>query len=50
MKKTLPYRLFGLGRIPRQLRPMLESEGIVVADEGIGGWFITKHVNGPGRR
>lgn len=29
---------------------MIESEGIVVADEGIGGWFITKHVNGPGRR
>lgn len=50
MKKTLPYRLFGLGRIPRQLRPMIESEGIVVADEAIGGWFITKHVNGPGRR
>jgi hypothetical protein len=50
MKKTLLYKLFGLGRIPRQLRPLLESEGIVVADEGIGGWFITKHVNGPGRR
>jgi hypothetical protein len=29
---------------------MLESEGIVVADEGIGGWFIAKHVTGPGRR
>jgi hypothetical protein len=50
MKKTLLYRLFGLGRIPRQLLPIIESEGIVVADEGIGGWLITKHVNGPGRR
>ena len=50
MKKTLLYRLFGLGKIPRQLRPVVESEGIVVADEGIGGWLITKHVNGPGRR
>jgi hypothetical protein len=50
MKKTLLYRLFGLGKIPRQMLPMIESEGIVVADEGIGGWFITKHVNGPGRR
>ena len=50
MKKTLLYRLFGLGKIPRQLRPMIESEGIVVADEGIGGWLITKHLNGPGRR
>jgi hypothetical protein len=50
MKKTLLYRFFGLGRIPRQLRPMLALEGIVVADEGIGGWFIAKHVTGPGRR
>jgi hypothetical protein len=50
MKKTLLYRLFGLGRIPRQVRPVVASEGIVVADEGIGGWLITKHVNGPGRR
>jgi hypothetical protein len=41
MNKTLLYRLFGLGRIPRHLRPLVESEGIVVADEGIGGWFIT---------
>jgi len=50
MKKTLLYRLFGLGKIPRQLRSMVESEGIIVADEGIGGLFIAKHVNGPGRR
>jgi hypothetical protein len=50
MKKTLLHRLFGLGKIPRQMRPIIESEGIVVADEGIGGWLITKHVNGPGRR
>lgn len=32
------------------MRPMVESEGIVVADEGIGEWLIAKHVNGPGRR
>jgi hypothetical protein len=50
MKKSLLYRLFGLGSIPRHLRPLVESEGIVVADEGIGGWFLAKHVNGPGRR
>ncbi len=50
MKKTLLYRLFGFGSVPKNLLPVLEREGIVVADEGMGGWFITKHVNGPGKR
>lgn len=50
MKKTLLYRLFGLGSIPKKLRRVLEQEGIVVLDEGIGGRFVTKHVNGPGKR
>jgi hypothetical protein len=50
VKKTLLHRLFGIGSIPRKLRPVLEKEGIVVSDEGIGGWFVTKHVNGPGKR
>jgi hypothetical protein len=50
MKKSILYKLFGLGRIPKKLRPVLESEGIVVADEGIRGWFKTKHVKGPGKR
>ena len=50
MKKTLLYRWFGIGAIPKELRPALESEGIVVADEGMGGWFVTRDVKGPGRR
>ncbi|MDZ7830304.1 MAG: hypothetical protein U5L07_00975 [Desulfobacterales bacterium] len=50
MKKTVLHRLFGIGSIPKKLRPVLENEGIVVFDEGIGGWFVTKHVNGPGKR
>jgi hypothetical protein len=29
---------------------VLEREGVVALDEGIGGWFVTKHVNGPGKR
>ncbi len=50
MRKTILFRLFGLGAIPGKLRPVLDSEGIVVADEGIGGWFITRNVRGPGKR
>ncbi len=50
MKKTILYRLFGLGAIPGKLRPVLDSEGIVVADEGIGGRLVTKRVKGPGKR
>lgn len=50
MKKTILYRLFGFGSIPEKLRPALVQEGIVVSDEGIGGRFVTKHVNGPYKR
>ncbi|ABW66028.1 hypothetical protein [Desulfosudis oleivorans] len=50
MKKALSYRLFRLGAIPKKLRPELESEGIVVADEGMAGRFVAKNVKGPGRR
>jgi hypothetical protein len=50
MGKTLLYKLFGIGKIPGKIRPVIEAEKIVVADEGIGGWFITKRVKGPGKR
>lgn len=50
MKKSLLYRLFGIGGIPKKARPALEAEGIVVADEGVGGWFVMRNVKGPGRR
>lgn len=50
MKKTILYRLFGIGSVPKKLRPVLEREGVVVLDEGIRGWFITKRVTGPGKR
>jgi hypothetical protein len=48
--KTLSYRLFGLGGIPKKVRPVIESEQVIVVDEGIGGRFITRHVKGPGKR
>jgi hypothetical protein len=50
MGKTILYRLFGLGSIPKNLRPVLQSEGIIISDEGIGGWFVTKNLKAPGRR
>jgi len=50
MGHTLLYRLFKIGCIPKKLRPVLEAEGMVVVDEGIGGWVITKNVKGPGKR
>lgn len=50
MAKTLLYRVFGIGKIPKKLRPVLGDEGIEVADEGISGWLISRSVDGPGKR
>lgn len=50
MGKSIFYRLFKLGRIPQDLQTVLEMEGIVVSDEGIGGWYVTKDLKSPGRR
>ena len=35
MANTLMYRLFGLGRIPKQAMAILETEGIVYQEEEI---------------
>jgi hypothetical protein len=50
MMKSIFYRLFKLGAIPDQMKTVLEHEGIVVSDEGMAGWFITKDVRGPQKR
>jgi len=50
MKKTLLYKLFRIGSIPRKVAPILQDEGIVVYDEGIGGCFKTKNVKAPVKR
>ena len=50
MGKNLLYRWFGIGAIPKKIRPALATEGIVAADEGMGGWFVAKNVKGPGKR
>lgn len=50
LKKSIFYRWFGIGSCPAKIRHALESEGIIVFDEGISGHFITKHVDGPHKR
>ena len=50
MAHTLLYRLFGVGRIPRQWRTMLESEGLVLVDEGIAGSVTYRDFRAPGKR
>jgi hypothetical protein len=50
MARTLLYRLFGVGKIPAQWRATIESEGIVLIDEGIGGSVTYRDFRAPGRR
>jgi hypothetical protein len=50
MPKTLLYRLFGVGKIPPQLRATLESEDLLLIDEGIRGSVTYHDFRAPGRR
>lgn len=50
MSKTLLYRLFAVGRMPWQWRSAIESEGVVLFDEGIGGSITYRDFSAPGRR
>jgi len=47
--KSLLFRLFGVGRIPKLLGDRLRMEGIVVADEGIPGSVTYRDFRAPGR-
>ncbi len=49
MAKTLLYRMFGLGKIPRRKLPALEDEGILFAEEGVGGSVTYEKWWGAGR-
>lgn len=49
MSKTLLYRLFGLGKIPRDAIDQIQKEGIVLQDEGIGGSVTFKRFRAPGK-
>jgi hypothetical protein len=50
MKKTLLYRLFGVGKIPAGARAALESEGVLLSDEGVKGSVTYRNFRSPGRR
>ena len=50
MAKTLLYRLFGVGRMPQQWLAAINSEGVVLLDEGIGGSITYRDFSAPGRR
>jgi hypothetical protein len=41
--------MFGLGKIPKRMRPIIDQEGIVLIDEGIGGWIKFENFRAPGR-
>lgn len=49
MAKSLSYRLFGVGRIPPQVLPQLELEGIVVSDEGVKSSVTYRDFKAPGK-
>jgi hypothetical protein len=50
MTRPLSYRLFGVGKIPGQLSATLQSEGIVLLDEGIAASVTYLDFRAPGKR
>jgi hypothetical protein len=49
MAKSLLYRLFGVGKIPKLIGDTLRIEGIVVSDEGIPGSITYRNFRAPGK-
>jgi hypothetical protein len=49
IRKSLLYTLFRLGRLPKEALPVLESEGIVLLDEGLRGSVTLRNFRAPGR-
>ena len=49
MRKSWLYRLFKLGRVPRKALPALQSEGIVLLEEGLRGSVALRNYRAPGR-
>jgi hypothetical protein len=50
MAKTLLYRLFGVGSIPKQFAESLKGEDVLLLDEGIPGSVTYLDFRAPGRR
>ena len=49
MDQTLLYRWFGLGKIPRKVRVTVESEGIILLEEGVNGSVTFRNFHAPGK-
>lgn len=49
MAKTLLYKLFGIGRMPTDLRAAAEGEGVILFEEGIRGTVTYRDFRGGGR-
>ena len=49
MNKTLLYRLFKAGRIPKDAVSQIRIEGVVLSDEGIGGSITFRNFRAPGQ-
>lgn len=50
MGKALLYRLFGVGKIPQPMVPVLEGEEIVLKEEGLSGSVTFRNFRAPGKR
>ncbi len=50
MSKTLFFKLFGWGKIPEAMLPILKQEGIVLGEEGLSGTVYFKNFRAPGKR
>ncbi len=49
MGKSIFYRLFGFGKLPKAMIPILESEGIILEDQGVWGSMTYRKFRAPGR-
>ena len=50
MAKTISYRLFGLGQVPKKYRNPLAAEQIIWLEEGVRGSVTLKKYKAPGKR
>ena len=49
MAKSLLYRLFGIGRMPPQIKSELSSEGLIVFDEAVKSSITYRDFRAPGK-
>ena len=50
MSKTILYKIFDLGKVPKSILPQLKSEGLVLIDEGLSGTVTLRNFRSPRRR